>query len=125
MREVSSRSKIQDYSRMRDVYYKNALDHVRKKEFGKASEFLWGSIAQSLKLLAAMRNIKITTHRHFIEFTRQLSKELGDTELYELLLFLRQLHSNFYDREIDPEDFEIYHKKAIKFMKKIEDIEKR
>lgn len=113
---------IQKFRDARDKYYLNALEMVGRKEYRKASELLWGSITQSIKLIAALRNIRIARHGQFFDFLRNLSRELGDKKLYEDFLFLRGLHENFYDEVINPEDFDLYLKKATEFNKKLEEI---
>ncbi len=118
-------NKAQRHLRRRDDYYNNALKYAAKGKFPKASEFLWGAVTQSLKALAAMRDINITTHAAFFGFTRDISKELEDEEFHKSFLFLNTLHKNFYDEVIDPKDFQMYHKEAESFLRKIEEIAKR
>ena len=113
---------IQKFRDARDRYYLNALEMMNRKEYRKASELLWGSITQAIKLIAALRNIRITKHGQFFGFLKELSRELGDEELYETFLFLRDLHENFYEEVINPKDFDIYLKKATEFNKKLEEI---
>ena len=118
-------NKVQRYLRRRDDYYINALKYVGKGKFSKASELLWGAVTQSLKALAAIRDINITSHAAFFNFTRDISKELRDEEFHKSFLFLNDLHKNFYDDVIDPKDFQMYHKEAESFIRKIEEIAKR
>ncbi len=120
--EKENLKEIQKFRETRDRYYLNALEMIDRKEYRKASELLWGSITQGIKLLAGLRNIRIATHRQFFGFLKELSKELGDEEIYETFLFLRDLHENFYDEVINPEDFDLYLKKATEFNKKLEEI---
>jgi hypothetical protein len=118
-------NKTQRYLRRRDDYYNNALKYAAKGKFSKASELLWGAVTQSLKALAAMRDIDITTHVAFFNFTRDISKDLEDEEFHKSFLFLNTLHKNFYDEVIDPKDFQMYHKEAESFIRKIEEIAKK
>ena len=111
--------------RRRDDYYNNALKYAAKGKFPKASELLWGAVTQSLKALAATRNIYIVSHAMFFSFTHDLSKELEDEEFHRSFLFLNTLHKNFYDEVIDPKDFQMYHEEAESFLRKITEIGKR
>ncbi len=117
--------KIREYLETRDNYYQNTLKFLKKNNYRKASEFLWGTITQSLKFLAALRNIKIFSHKHFFDFVRDLSKELEEKEFYKTFLLLRDLHENFYDNKIKPEDFDLYLENSNRFMKKLEEIESK
>ncbi len=118
-------NKVKEYLKARDEYYKNALELIEKGELRKASELLWGAVAQSIKALAATRQIRIDTHAKFFDFMREVAKEIKDEELYKKFLFLRDLHRNFYEETIAPQDFEIYLKEATAFMKKIEKLIRR
>ena len=114
-------NKVKEYLKARDEYYKNALEFIGKGELRKASELLWGAVAQSIKALAATRQIRIETHAKFFDFMRQVARELKDEELYKKFLLLRDLHRNFYEEIIAPQDFEIYLKETTVFIKRIEE----
>ena len=122
---MSDLNKAQRHVRRRDDYYNNALKYAATGKFPKASEFLWGAVTQSLKALAATRDINIASHAAFFSFTRDISKELEDEEFHKSFLFLNTLHKNFYDEVIDPKDFQMYHKEAESFLRKIEEIAKK
>ena len=117
--------KAQRHLKLRDDYYKNALKYTAKGKFQKASELLWDAVTQSLKALAATRDIDIATHAAFFDFTRELAKELEDEEFHKSFMFLNNLHRNFYDETIAPKDFQIYRKEAESFIRKIEEIGKK
>jgi hypothetical protein len=87
-------------------------------EYRKASELLWGAITQAIKALASLSGIRIWQHREFKSYIRDVGREKRDEEYYELFEYLENLHRNFYDENIDPEDFPIYLRKAKKFLEK-------
>lgn len=122
MRNQDRARRAERYLRRRDEYWNNGLKYVGEGKFSKASEFLWGAVAQSIKAVAAMRNISITKHSMFFDFMRELSKELEDKELYESFLFLNELHKNFYDEYMGPTEIQIYIGKAGRFLQRIEEI---
>ncbi|MEM2917434.1 MAG: PaREP1 family protein [Candidatus Bathyarchaeia archaeon] len=105
---------------MRDAYFVNAEKLAREGEFTKASEFLWGAVTQAIKALAAKFDIRIDKHSQFFGFMETLAKEVKEPQLYEDFLFLNDLHKNFYDEKIRPADYEIYLKKAVLFIRKLE-----
>ncbi len=115
-----------DYSHMADQYYNNMIHAYHEREYRKASELLWGTISQLIKALAILYGKTITQHGEFFQFVKKYSQEMNDEEYYELFLFLHDLHKNFYDRTFPDEDFQIYLKKADKFIIKTRNyIEKR
>ncbi len=116
------RELFRSYLRARDTYFSNAEEAASKNEFRKASELLWGAITQSIKALASLSNRYITNHKQFFDFTRDVSKELVDEGYHTLFLELNTLHKNFYDEEIPSIDFPIFHKKALLFLRKTEEL---
>ena len=113
---------IADFLRDRDVYYKNAEKLIAQGKLRKASEMLWGAVTQSVKALAAARNIKISKHKDFFHFLREVSRELGDDYYYSSFVELNDLHRNFYDEFIPEDAFYLLHKKAFDFIKKTEEL---
>ena len=109
------------FLRDRDVYYQNAQELIARGELRKASEMLWGAVTQSIKALAAASNTRISNHRQFFTFLRDLSHELEDDYFYSSFVELNNLHRNFYDEFIPRDAFYIQHKKAFDFMKKVEE----
>src|SRR6266852_8176179 len=86
-----------EFIETRNHYYKNAEELIAKREFRKASEMLWGAVTQTLKAIAALRNVEIPNHREFFTIVKQMSKELHDPGFYEAFEELNALHKNFYD----------------------------
>ena len=112
---------FEEYIRTRDEYYANMSEMLIKGEYRKASELLWGAIAQSIKALASLSSINIRIHGDFFKYVKEVAKEKQDEEYKELFHTLNALHKNFYDLEFPPEDFSLYQRKADKFISKNED----
>ncbi|MFQ6116316.1 MAG: PaREP1 family protein [bacterium] len=85
-------------------YMQNAQKYLEKGDIDKASEFLWGSVAEAVKALAASKGIALKTHGELWEFMRELTTELGDPTLYEDFRTANYLHSNFYEIELGPHE---------------------
>jgi hypothetical protein len=85
-------------------YLENALIMLNKLEAGKASELLWGSIAEALQALAISRNIRLKNHRSLRWFVAELSKELGDKDIVAAFYQAENLHSNFHEVDLTPQD---------------------
>ena len=92
------------YSRQSNRYLRNARKFLGKGDLDKASEFLWGSVAQAVKALAAKRELKLKTHGDLWEFMRELSTEINDPTLYANFRTANYLHSNFYEVELGPHE---------------------
>ena len=120
MNDVTSR-----FLKMRDRYLCNVEETIKKEEWRKASELLWGAITQEIKALGSASNIYIGKHGEFFDFVRDVGKETNDNELYLLFLDLNALHKNFYDETIPSQDFPIYYEKAYLFLRKIDGVMKK
>ena len=66
------------FQKTRDHYLSNADETISKRELRKASELLWGGVTQSIKLLAATKNIAIHSHTEFRIFVRTISAEIKE-----------------------------------------------
>jgi hypothetical protein len=87
-------------------YMENALIMLNKQEAGKASELLWGSMAEALQAVAVSRNknIRLKNHRSLRWFTAELSKELGDKSIVAAFYQAEHLHSNFHEVELTAQE---------------------
>ncbi len=112
---------IRGFLRTRDIYYRNAQELIGRGELRKASEMLWGAVTQSVKALAAVSNVRVTTHNQFFDFLRQLCDELEDDYFFSSFIDLNNLHRNFYDECIPSDAFYIYHRRAFQFIERIEE----
>ena len=85
-------------------YMENALLMLNNRDSGKASELLWGSMAEALQAVAASRGIRLANHRSLRWFIASLSKELSDKSIVGAFYQAENLHSNFHEVELTPED---------------------
>ena len=95
---------IKKYMEQSLRYLENGLISLNQGDYDEASEFLWGSIAQAVKAIAATKGMELKTHRELWEFTRELTKEMGDPNIYEAFRTASYLHTNFYEVELGPEE---------------------
>ena len=101
---TDAREHLQRYVTSSVRYLENALDSLQRREAGKASELLWGSIAEALQAVAASRSMRLTNHRSLRYFASQLAKELNDRSINDSFVFAERLHSNFHEVELEAED---------------------
>jgi hypothetical protein len=85
-------------------YLENAYKFIDAGDAEKASEFLWGSMAQAIKAVAATKELALKSHRDLWDYADALSKELGDKSIYDSFLHANSLHSNFYECELELKD---------------------
>lgn len=101
MAVVSKAGKHRNQSRH---YLDNAMNYLAKGDAEKASEFLWGSMTQALKALAASRGITLRSHNELREFAKGLARELNDESIWNAYREAQSLHSNFYETGLLLED---------------------
>lgn len=85
-------------------YYENALRFLEEGETEKAAEFLWGSVAEALKAVAATRGIVLRSHRDVREYARELAKELNDRSIFDGFKEANSLHADFYEAGLTLDD---------------------
>ena len=85
-------------------YFENALHFMDVGDAEKASEFLWGSVSQALKAVAASRGIELKSHSRIRGYAMELAKSLQDESIRYAFNSAQQLHSNFYETGLLLED---------------------
>lgn len=53
-------------------YFDNALRYINGGDAEKAGEFLWGSISQAVKAVAASKDFELRNHRRLREYAMEL-----------------------------------------------------
>lgn len=96
--------KVENYINRSLHYLRNASNFIDSNNPEKASEFLWGSMAQALKALAASRGIHLKTHNQIRNYVNDLTKDLKDKEIYDAFIKANYLHTNFYESELELKD---------------------
>lgn len=89
-------------------YLENAFGYMEAGDAEKAGEFLWGSMAEALKAVAASRGLELRKHWDIGDYARQLARELGDTSIYDAFGHASYLHSNFYEAGLRMEEVRIF-----------------
>ncbi len=101
---MEAREKIRQYASQSLHYLDNAYKFLNQGDSGKASEFLWGSLAEILKALALGKGKRLDKHWEIGDFVKDLAKELEDKSIYDTYLHANSLHKNFYEIEINLDD---------------------
>ena len=85
-------------------YLENAYKFIDAGDAEKASEFLWGSMAQAVKAVALSKGIPLEKHGEIWNYVTSLTKELEDKSIYDVFLHANSLHKNFYELEFELKD---------------------
>lgn len=85
-------------------YMENALVMLNNREAEKAGELLWGSMSEALQAVAISRNIRLKNHRSLRWFVAELTKELEDKSIVAAFYQAENLHTNFHEVDLTPED---------------------
>ena len=101
---MEPKAKVEKYASQSLHYLKNASKYIDAGNSEKASEFLWGSMAEAMKALALSRGILLKNHRKIWDYAENLPKELGDKSIYDAFLHANFLHTNFYESELELKD---------------------
>jgi len=101
---LDAKAKVEKYAGQSLHYLKNASKSIDAGDSEKASEFLWGSMAEALKALALSKGIKLQKHGEIWNYIESLAKELEDKDIYDVFLHANSLHKNFYELELELKD---------------------
>lgn len=89
-------------------YFENALVSMEAGDAEKASEFLWGSLAEAVKAVAASKGKELRHHREIGDYARLLAKETGDEIIAEAYRGANDLHINYYEAGLSLEEVYTY-----------------
>ena len=105
---MNQRETLEKYKTQSIHYFENALVSMEAGDAEKAGEFLWGSMAEALKAVAASKGIQLTKHWEIGDYASKLAKEVGDKSIYDAYGHASYLHSNFYEAGLRMEEVHIF-----------------
>ncbi len=101
---MDAEAKVKKYVGQSRHYLLNASKFIDAGDSEKASEFLWGSLAEALKALALSKGIYLKKHGEIWNYVDSLTKELEDKSIYDTFLHANTLHINFYESDLELRD---------------------
>ena len=104
---MEAKKRIKKYKTQSVHYFENALKFIAAGDAEKASEFLWGSMAQALKAVAGSRDIWLRSHKDVRNYALELARALHDESIRHAFDYAQSLHSNFYESGLLLEDVAI------------------
>lgn len=102
--DLAAKRRIKKYTSQSIHYFENADYFINASDLEKASEFLWGSMTQALKAVAASKGIQIRSHRQLRDYAMELARALPDDNIRHAFDKAQSLHSNFYESGLLLED---------------------
>jgi hypothetical protein len=115
-------SEIKRRKELADYYYDNYIKQYRRKNFSKASEFLWGSTNALVYAIGLFYNKKLCEHNKIREFINDLANEYDDNDLAQGLHAAERVHANFFHNFMDEALFEDDRPKIENMLGKLADL---
>ena len=94
-------AKVKKYAGQSRHYLLNASKFIDAGDSEKASEFLWGSLAEAIKAVALSKGFQLKKHGEIWTYVENLTKELEDKSIYNAFRHAHDLHINFYESDIE------------------------
>lgn len=100
---MDTRQKMIKHKKQSIHYFENARHYIDARDAEKASEFLWGSMAQALKAVAMSKDKLLKSHNDMERYAREFAKS-EDKDVYDAFRDAQFLHSNFYETGLSLDD---------------------
>jgi len=97
--ETAQRYKSQSIHYLENVY--SSLD---AGDAEKAGEFLWGSMAEALKAVAASEGRELKAHWEIGDYARELAKKREDKSIWYAYTDASYFHHGFYEAGLTIDD---------------------
>jgi len=105
---VNQRELLEKYKAQSVHYFENALSSIQAGDAEKAGEFLWGSMAQALKAVAASEGRELNTHGEIRRYATELAKKHNDMSIWDVYGIANSLHGNFYEAGLSLEEVQTH-----------------
>lgn len=105
---MNQREALEKYKAQSIHYFENALSSIQAGEAEKAGEFLWGSLAEAIKAVAASKRAELKAHWEIGDYARRLAKEMKDESILNVYRDASYLHSNYYEAGLTIEEVQTY-----------------
>lgn len=94
---------LSDYTRLSQKNLQEAETLLAQGDYHQASEKFWGATATMVKAIAERRGWPHDSHRELYRVIGRLVQETGQQELSQSFLLASQLHVNFYEDWLLPD----------------------
>jgi len=117
---MSELQEVVEKKRLADYYYDNYRKALLRKEYSKASEFIWGVVNTLSYALALFYGKKLRRHDEVIEFLKSLATQYE--EIREGVSAVQRLHANYFHNFMDENLFEEDRYRAEKLLNKLAEL---
>lgn len=108
-RELMNHTELLEKYKAQSIhYFENALSSIQASDTEKAGEFLWGSLAQALKAVAASERRELNTHGDIRRYAAELAKKHNDVSIWDVYGIANSLHGNFYEAGLSLEEVQTH-----------------
>ncbi|MDI6814670.1 MAG: PaREP1 family protein [Dehalococcoidales bacterium] len=97
--EIAQKYKSQSIHYLENVY--SSLDTGYAE---KAGEFLWGSMAEAIKAVAASEGRELKAHWEISDYARELAKKRDDKSIWDAYGHASYFHHGFYEAGLTVND---------------------
>lgn len=99
---------LEKYKSQSIHYFENALNAIQARDAEKAGEFLWGSLAEAIKAVAASKRAELKAHWQISDYAKRLADEMEDESILSVYRDASYLHSNYYEAGLTIEEVQTY-----------------
>ena len=102
------KERVTKYKAQSIHYLENASIAIEARNVEKAGEFLWGSMAEALKAVAASEGRELKRHWDIGAYARELARQLEEEAIWDVFGNASYLHTNFYEVGLTIEEVYAY-----------------
>jgi uncharacterized protein (UPF0332 family) len=114
--------RVELHLKLSEKFLREAEELLAKGDYVQASEKAWGAASQMVKALAVKEGGELRSHASLWEYVNKVAKRLGDVELRHLWGRANNLHQNFYENWMPPEEVEAALGDVRDFVKKLREL---
>lgn len=113
---------IEVHKEITEEHFDNYKEYYKKKNFPKASEFLWGTLNALYYAIGSTYGKKLTNYASIKNFIPTLIQDYNLDNIKDQYSAAETLHANFYHNFMSEDLFEHYKNKVIELILKLYDI---
>jgi uncharacterized protein (UPF0332 family) len=111
--------RVEFYLRLCEKFLSEAEEFLAIGDYVQASEKGWSAATQIVKALATKEGRELRSHKDLWSYVNELAKKLQDIEIRHLWGRANNLHQNFYEGWMPPEDVEAAIEDVKEFIEKL------
>ena len=101
---MNQREEVEKYKSQSIHYLENVYSSLDAGDAEKAGEFLWGSMAEALKAVAASEGRELKAHWEIGDYARELAKKREDSSIWYAYGDASYFHHGFYEAGLTVND---------------------